>query len=178
VENRTHYTDFKDMPTMSQFRFTVQSVMNIIAGQVPNEPSVAMPEFQFFGLPTDPVNTGTVAAVSYLKAFDANGQMHDILGWNQILPRRSSSAFRLYVGKPQNIATTGTHANRIYLAIQNADGTAPATPLSYTVSAEPNGFACWEPSNSVTAPTYYEIYIYTPSGEKIILSHGYTRGTS
>ena len=178
VENRTHYVDFKNMPKMAQFRFTVQSVMNIIAGQVPNEPSVAMPEFQFFGLPDDPINTGNEATVSYLKVFDSKGQMHDILGRNQTLPRRSSSAFCLYVGKPQNHATTGTYANKIYLAVQNANGTMPTSPLSYTVSASPNGFACWEPSNSVAAPTYYEIFIYDTTGKKIILSSGYTGGTA
>jgi hypothetical protein len=45
-----------------------------------------MPEMQFFGLPAETINAGAVATVSYLKAEDAAGNLHDILGKHQWLP--------------------------------------------------------------------------------------------
>jgi len=70
--NRTHYADFANSQQWAQLRFAVKSLMNTTS--LTSTPHVvAMPEMQFFGLPTNTINTGAVATVSYLKTEDVNG---------------------------------------------------------------------------------------------------------
>jgi hypothetical protein len=87
----------------------------------------------------------------------------------------------LYVGTPQNIATTGTHANRLYFSIQGSDGKMPTTVYRVIDPAAAlipfGGHSYWD-RTVPTTPTYYEIYIYDKYGKKIILSSGYTGGTT
>ena len=96
--------------------------MNTEKPSVAGEP-VAMPEMQFFGLPADKINTGAVATISYLKAEDANGKLHDMLGKHRTLLYRqafsSSTSFRFYIGTVQNIRTTD---RRLYLSVQRTNG--------------------------------------------------------
>ena len=177
VDNQTHYADFANAETWAQLRFSVKSIMNI--ARLPSDNFfVTMPEMQFFGLPDDIINAGEVATVSYLKAEDANGILHDILGRHQTLPHRSASwgsaSFRFYIGEINNIATAGTHARQIYFSFQNTNGQM-SSPSQTTLNA--TSASVWSLSLSdmpSTSPTYYELYIYSTSNEKIILSSGYT----
>jgi hypothetical protein len=70
VHDRTHYADLKDSGgeplALAQLRCTVQSIMNTEKPSVGGEP-VVMPEVQFFGLPAETINAGTVATITYLK---------------------------------------------------------------------------------------------------------------
>ena len=179
VSNQTHYADFANTKTFGQLRFTAKSIMNTSLLAHPGSYNVAMPDIQFFGMPTRKINTGNnVATVAYLKAEDSNGDLHDILGRNQTLRCRQSSspAFRFYVSAPHYIATSGTHARRIYLSIQNTSGEMPTTIYgTFNTSLAPLE---WSPTATAANPTYYEIYIYSSDNEKIILSSGYTGGLS
>jgi hypothetical protein len=123
-----------------------------------------------------------VATVSYLKAEDANENLHDILGKHATLPHQrafnwnwQTTGFRFYVGAVQNIATSGTHANRLYLAFQNASGqmVVASTLLDASLTTPRNISVS---GNHSASPTFFELYIYSASGEKIILSSGYTGG--
>ena len=106
-----------------------------------------MPEVQFFGLPTETINTGAVAAVSFLKAEDAAGNLHDILGSPQRLPHYnfwsgwwsgSTTSFRLYAGTFQHIKPTD---RRLYLSIQNTSGT--MTTSQKPCQSQSSGLYCW-----------------------------------
>jgi len=143
-----------------------------------------MPEMQFFGLPADLINTGNVATITYLKAEDAEGRLLNVLGTHATLPCRQTvsgyyggwtSYFRFYVGTPQNIATTGTHANRLYLSVQNTNGqmTTVNTTVSDSYSSQPYREMSVS-GNYTTNPAYFELYIYSANNEKIILASGYT----
>ena len=133
-----------------------------------------MPEMQLFGLPADGINAGAVATVPYLKAEDALGRLHDILGKYVALPRRTSTSFRFYIGAVQNIAATGTHARRLYLSVQNTSGqmTTTSTTIDATSALHRDMFV----SGISSSPTYFELYIHSASGEKIVLSKGFTGG--
>ena len=49
----------------------------------------------------------------------------------------TSTFFRFYIGAVANIATTGDHANRLYLEIQNANGTmAPGNEILNNSTAQ------------------------------------------
>jgi hypothetical protein len=173
VDNRTHYADFKSVLTMSQLRFTVQSVMNV-ARQLPNEPLVAMPEMQFFGLPANVINTGSVATVSYLKAEDSAGNLHDVLGRHQRLPFQASSRFRFYIGTVQNIKPTD---RRLYLAVQNTSGQMITSSASIDDAYNSQPFRDISISGiSGTSPAYFELYIFSTNDEKVILASGYVGG--
>jgi hypothetical protein len=136
-----------------------------------------MPEMQFFEMP-DAINTGDVAAVSFLKAEASGGVLHDILGRHQTLRRRTSSAIRLYIdAAPQNISDSDKN---LYLAFQNTS-TGAMTEYSQGIGTSFGGNKEWDRTSGVptsTNPSYYEIYIYDKLGKKIILSSGYTGGTT
>jgi hypothetical protein len=183
VHDRTHYADLKDSSgnplTLAQLRCTVQSIMNTERPSVAGEP-VAMPEMQLFGLPPDKINTGNVATITYLKAEDSSGKLHDILGKHQRLPYRqvwsNTTSFRFYIGAIQNIKTND---QRLYLAVQNTNGQM-ATTNTYL---DDNYYSTPYRDMSVsgrydTTPAYFELYIFSDSNEKIILSSGYTGGRS
>jgi hypothetical protein len=187
VHDRTHYADLKDAAgdplLLAQIRCVVQSIMNTEKPPVAGSP-VAMPEMQLFGLPADRINTGEVATVSYLKAEDAAENLHDVLGRYQTLPHRRIdtggwgaqwTVFRFYIGAVQNIATTGTHARRLYLSVQNMSGT--MVTASTTINAASTAHRDISVSgNFSTSPTYFELFIHSASGERIILSSGLTGG--
>jgi hypothetical protein len=88
MENRTHYADLENvsLETFGQLRFFVQSIMNVTRTPPPGA-QIQMPEMQLFGMPTDTINAGAVATVPYLKAEDANGELHDILGKYVVVPK-------------------------------------------------------------------------------------------
>ena len=181
VHDRTHYADLLDSAgnplTLAQLRCAVQSIMNTEKPSVAGEP-VAMPEMQFFGLPANPINMGNVATITYLKAEDAEGNLHDILGRHQWLPIHSTytyysttSYFRLYLGAVQNIKTND---RRIYLAVQNTSGQMTTSNASFDSSSTP--YQQIAVSGDYRTTAYFEIYIFSESNEKIILSSGYTGG--
>jgi hypothetical protein len=176
VDNRTHYADFKSILTMAQLRFTVQSVMNV-ARQLPNEPLVAMPEMQLFGLPTEIINTGSVATTTYLKAEDSAGNLHDILGRHQRLPAQGYASgytvFRFYIDLPQHIKTSD---KKLYLAMQSSSGTMITANTSLEGTA--TLYRDMTLSGDYRTQAYYELYIFDTSGDKIILSSGYSGGQS
>jgi hypothetical protein len=180
VHDRTHYADLKDNVgnplLLAQLRCTVQSIMNTERPSVAGEP-VAMPEMQLFGLPADKINTGAVATVSYLKAEDSSGKLHDILGKHQRLPvyaAYSYSTFRLYIGTVQNIKTND---QRLYLAVQNTSGQMVTTNTYIDDNYSSTPYRDMSVSgNYSTSPAYYELYIYSTANEKIIVSSGYTGG--
>jgi len=179
VHDRTHYADLKDSSgnplPLAQLRCTAQSIMNTERPSVGGEP-VAMPEVQFFGLPAGRINTGAVATVTYLKAEDSMGNLHDILGRHQRLRHYSgwgsSTTFRLYLGTFQNIKSTD---RRVYLAIHNASGTISTSNIwldnSNTLHRDISVSGDYR-----TSPAYFELYIFSTSDEKIIISSGYTGG--
>jgi hypothetical protein len=178
VHDRTHYADLKDTEgeplLLAQLRCTVQSIMNTERPSVAGEP-VAMPEIQLFGLPADKINTGNVATITYLKAEDANGKLHDVLGKHMALPHfqySSSTRFRFYVGTVQNIKTTD---RRLYLSVQNTNGqmTTASTYIDDSYSSQPYRDISVS-GNYATSPAYFELYIMSASDEKIIVSSGYT----
>jgi hypothetical protein len=177
VDNRTHYADFKTILTMAQLRFTVQSVMNV-ARQLPNEPLVAMPEMQLFGLPTEIINTGNVATTTYLKAEDSAGKLHDILGRHQRLPAQGYASgytvFRFYIDLPQHIKTSD---QKLYFAVQNSNGSmiTTNTSLENTMTTS-TPYRDMSFSGDYRTQAYYELYIFSASNEKIILSSGYSGG--
>ena len=71
--------------------------------------------------------------------------------------------------------TTGEHANRLYLAIQNTDGTMTPRHVNLTnLPAQVREITI--PGNRTTSLAYYEVFIYSTSNEKIILSSGYVGG--
>jgi hypothetical protein len=183
VHDRTHYADLQDATgnplTLAQLRCTVQSIMNTEKPSVAGEP-VAMPEMQLFGIPADRINTGAVATISYLKAEDAAGNLHDILGRHATLPWRSAgsgTSFRFYIGTVQNIALSGTHARRLYLSVMNASGQMVTASTTVDASTTEHQDISVSGNHSVS-PTYFELYIYSTSNEKIILASGYTGGRS
>jgi len=176
VDNRTHYADFKSVQSLAQLRFTVQSVMNVTR-QIPSEPRVAMPEMQLFGLPTETINASAVATITALKAEDTEGNLHNILGRHQRLPLRSPSEYqhfvRLHVGEVANIKSDD---KRLYFDIYTVGVDYPTQPY---ISLDDTANPYHEVSINYTyteQPTYYELYIYSVNGEKIILSSGYIGG--
>jgi hypothetical protein len=175
VDNQTHYADFKSGTVLSQLRFTVKSIMNVTR-QIPDNALVAMPEMQLFGLPAETINNGAVATITYLKAEDAAGNLHDILGRHQRLPVHSTytwwsttSYFRVYLGEVANIKTTD---RRIYLSIQSESGQMLTTNVSVNDSMDSQQFAI--SGDYRTTIAYFEIYMFSVNDEKIILSSGYT----
>jgi hypothetical protein len=180
VDNQTHYADFKSgtPAALSQLRFTVKSIMNVTR-KIPDNALVAMPEMQLFGLPAETINAGAVATITYLKAEDAAGKLHDILGRHQRLPVHSTytywgttSYFRIYFGAIHNIKTTD---RRIYLAIQNTSGQMTTSNVSIDgSSAQYRQFGI--SGDYRTTIAYFEIYLFSTSDEKIILSSGYSGG--
>jgi hypothetical protein len=185
VHNRTHYADLKDAIgnplLLAQLRCTVQSIMNTERPSVAGEP-VAMPEMQFFGLPAETINKGAVATITYLKAEDAVGNLHDVLGTHSHLPHRQVSSgyygtttyFRLYIGTVQNIKTTD---RKLYLAIQNTNGQMTTVNVSLDNSYSSQLYRDISISgNYGTSPAYFELYIKSANDEKIVLSSGYGLG--
>jgi hypothetical protein len=143
-----------------------------------------MPEMQLFGLPAESINAGEVATVLYLKAEDAAGNLHDILGRHMALPWQRvvwgwgwSTFFRFYIGAVENIATTGTHAHRLYLAVQNMSGQMAITNTNIADSSILHR-EIFATGNLSTSPTYFELYIISANDEKIILSSGFIGGQS
>ena len=186
VHDRTHYADLKDgsgnpLP-LAQLRCTAQSIMNTEKPSVGGEP-VAMPEVQFFGLPTEPINTGNVATITYLKAEDATGNLHDILGTHQRLRYHrwtsgwygaSTTTFRFYVGTIQNINPADKNLRLTIQTTSNTEITA-----SVPVVDEYYGTPYREISvagDYRTVPVYYKLSIKSAKGEEIILSSGYVGG--
>ena len=187
VHDRTHYADLMDSVgkplLLAQIRCTVQSIMNTERPSVSGVP-VAMPEMQFFGLPTETINNGTPATVAYLKAEDSTGNLHDILGKHVNLPHQSyansRTYYRFYIGGVQNTAAS----NRLYLTLQNTSGTmtsptsgTPAnssTTTNHKAIVNDSSLDLSESGDYRTSPTYFELYLYSSSNEKIILSSGYT----
>ena len=165
VDNQTHYADFDEIEEWAQLRFTAKSVMNTHA--LTGQHVVAMPEMQFFGLPDKTINTGTPATVSYLKAEDATGNLYDILGTQRTLPSISGTAARLYVGGVQDAAST------LYLTFQETTGLMRTSAYEQPITASAINFTSIT-SSYISSPTYYELYINNTSGDKIILSSGYT----
>ena len=173
AENLTHYADFQTITALEQLRFVVQSVMNLMRVPVGLQ-QVLMPEMQLFGLPDKTINTGSeIATVSYLKAEDAEGNLHDILGRHQRLPFLSSNwyqmNFRFYVGDIENIKSDG---KVLYLDIHPyGNGSMQPSTMSY------DGKGCYETWVGVsTEMSYYELYVYSADGDKVILSSGYIGG--
>jgi len=182
VHDRTHYADLKDSVgnplLLAQLRCTAQSIMNTEKPSVGGEP-VAMPEVQFFGLPERTINgTAQIATISYLKAEDSQGNLHDILGRHQRLRHRSgwgsSTTFRLYLGTIQHIKSTD---RRVYLSIQNTSGTISTSSvwLDNNYSNTPHRDISVS-DDYRTSPAYFELYINSASDEKIVLASGYTGG--
>jgi hypothetical protein len=172
VDNQTHYADFAEAQTWAQLRFTVKSIMNVYSLTIKHH-VVAMPEMQLFGLPADPINTGTVATVSYLKAEDASGKLHDMLGRYATLPWRTtgtSTSFRFYIGTADNILATD---RRLHLAIQNTSGQMVTGNASLDAASTPHRDISLTGNHS-TSPVYFELFIRSENNEKIILSSGYT----
>jgi hypothetical protein len=173
VANKTHYENFEEVQIWEQLRLTVKSVMNQI--MLP-ERNVAMPDMQFFALPTKTINTGNVATVVYLKAADASGNLYDILGRHQRLPYRTyssgqngSSSFRFYVGGVNNSSN-----NRLYLTLQNQNGEMTA-PANLVIGTSYLDLAVQHSStDNITNLTYYEVYVISSNNEKVILSSGHT----
>ena len=186
VHDRTHYADLKDSAgnplLLAQLRCTAQSIMNTEKPSVGGEP-VAMPEVQFFGLPAEKINTGAVATVTYLKAEDSMGNLHDMLGRHQRLPYYSyyygyysySTTFRFYVGALQNIKSID---KRIYLSIQNTSGTMTTASVSIEDNYTNTPYRDISLSGDFRTTFYYELYIFSANDERIILSSGYTGGQS
>jgi len=186
VDDRTHYADLKDSGgnplLLAQLRCTArctaQSIMNTEKPSVGGEP-VAMPEMQLFGLPADTINTGAVATISYLKAEDETGNLHNILGKHQRLPYYSfyygwysyTTTFRLYLGNVQNIKTTD---KRIYLAIHNAYGNITTSNVYVEDNYYNSPYRDISFSGDFRSMFYFELYIYSAENEKIVLSSGYT----
>jgi hypothetical protein len=143
--------------------------------------SVAMPEMQFFGLPAEVINEGDVATVSYLKAEDAAGNLHDILGRHQRLPHSSydsssggSTKFRFYISEVLHIKSSD---KKLYLAVQGSNGSM-GTPVPADLINAKESYDISSSGDHRTQATYYELYIITNSDEKIILSSGYCGGNS
>jgi hypothetical protein len=187
VHDRTHYADLKDSAgnplLLAQLRCTIQSIMNTEKPSVAGEP-VAMPEMQFFGLPANPINAGAVATITYLKAEDANGTLHDVLGRHTTLPCRQAtqsyyggwtSSFRFYIGTVQNIKPTD---KKLYLSVQNTNGQMTTANVSMDDSYSSVPYREISVSgNYQTSPAYFELYIVSANDEKIVLASGYTGGT-
>ncbi|MCL2711612.1 MAG: hypothetical protein FWE95_12105, partial [Planctomycetaceae bacterium] len=180
VHDQTHYADLKDSSgnplPLAQLRCTAQSIMNTERPSVGGEP-VVMPEVQLFGLPAETINAGAVATVTYLKAEDSAGNLHDILGKHQRLPYQnwwsyyggSNTAFRLYLGTLQHIKSSD---KKLYLAVCNESGQMLTSILGIENSSYPYlEFSVY--GDFRTSPTYFELYIYSTNDEKIILSSGY-----
>jgi hypothetical protein len=179
VHDRTHYEDLLNSSgnplTLAQLRCTVQSIMNTERSSVAGEP-VAMPEMQLFGLPAEVINTGAVATTIYLKAEDSAGNVHDILGRHQRLSYQSfysyyssSTTFRLYLGNVENLKTSD---KKLYLDVYRADATKSSANTSIDNSDTYRDISI--SGDYRTQAAYYELYIYSASNEKIILSSGYT----
>ena len=153
---------------MAQLRFTVKSIMNI-ANLPTGSYSVAMPEMQFFGLPASPINGGSTT-VTYLKAEDSAGKLHDILGRHQRLPyysyNGSSTTFRFYLSAIHNIKSTD---KKVYLSMEGV-----TNPGNAAIDESPyQNIAIAVSGDHRSTPTYYELYINSDNNEKIILSSGY-----
>ena len=179
--NRTHYADFANSQQWAQLRFSVKSLMNT-ESLTSNPHVVAMPEMQFFGLPTSTINAGVnIASVSYLKAEDADGNLYDILGTHRTLPWQkaytsssTTTGFRFHVGAAQNIKpeTSGsTTVRKLYMSISSSSGTL-GDLTAQTIGDAAVNFS--SSTNYASSPAYYEVYVYSASNEKIILSSGYT----
>jgi len=182
VHDRTHYADLKDSGgnplLLAQLRCTAQSIMNTERQSVGGEP-VAMPEVQFFGLPEGTINgSAQIATITYLKAEDASGNLHNILGRHRRLPHYSyysSTTFRFYLGTLQNIKSTD---KRVYLAIHNTSGTMTTSNAYVEDNYYNSPYRDISISGNHQAGSYYELYINSANDEKIILSSGYTGGAS
>ena len=186
VDDRTHYADLKDGGgnplLLAQLRCTAQSIMNTEKPSVGGEP-VAMPEMQLFGLPTETINAGAVATVSYLKAEDETGTLHNILGKHRRLPHYSyyygyysySTTFRFYIGAVQNIKTTD---KKLYLSLRNASGTVTTQSVSTESDYYNTPYRDISLSGDHRTVTFFELYIFSANNEKIVLSSGYTGGQS
>jgi hypothetical protein len=175
AHNRTHYADFKSVMELEQLRFTVKSVMNTNK-TIPDNPVVVMPEMQLFGLPTTAINAGAVATVSYLKAEDANGHLHDILGRHQRLTYQrysSTTYFRFYLGTVEHLKSND---QKLYFDIYAANGTKTSLTAQNIPASVSSPMEFSTGSDYRTAMAYYEIYINSANDEKIILSSGYTGG--
>jgi hypothetical protein len=186
VDDRTHYADLKDSGgnpmLLAQLRCTAQSIVNTEKPSVGGEP-VAMPEMQFFGLPAETINSGAVATITYLKAEDAAGKLHDLLGKHAALPYQRldvsynygtyyTTYFRLYVGAAQNIKPTD---RRLYFSIQGMNGLMTTTNVSFDNDYYSQPYReVSVPGDYTTSPTFFELYIYSANDEQIILSSGYT----
>jgi hypothetical protein len=140
-----------------------------------------MPEMQLFGLPADKINTGDVMTITYLKAEDEAGHLHDILGKHQKLPFRSVSYyygtvnytyFRVYIGTLQNIKATD---RQLYLDVHGINGkvTGSASVAPDWSNAPYRDFAIYGDHRILA---YFELYIYSADNERIVLSNGYTGG--
>ena len=187
VHDRTHYADLQDaagnLLTLAQLRCTVQSIMNTEKPSVAGEP-VAMPEMQLFGLPADTINSSAVATVTFLKAEDENGHLHDILGKHVTLPYQRletwwnwstmsyTTRFRFYIGEVQHVRSND---RRLYFSIQNTSGNMVTTSVSLDSTSSVHRDISVS-GNYTTSPAYFEVYINSANDEKIILSSGYTGG--
>ena len=134
-----------------------------------------MPEMQLFGLPDKIINTGTkIATISYLKAEDANGNLHDILGRHQWLPFTSASwyqtRFRFYLG---DIANIDLNDQILHLDIHPEN--ASVQPCNMGIDGK-GCYETWIGFNCETGIFYYELYIHSADNEKIMLSSGYIGG--
>jgi hypothetical protein len=185
VDDRTHYADLKDGGNnpllLAQLRCTAQSIMNTEKPSVGGEP-VVMPEMQFFGLPANTINgTDKIATITYLKAEDLVGNLHDIIGTHQRLPYYSyysgyysyTTAFRIYIGALQNIKSTD---KKIYWAIHNTSGTITTGSVSVEDSYDSRPYREFSLNGDFRTMCYFELYINSANDEKIILSKGYTGG--
>jgi len=86
-----------------------------------------------------------------------------------------STTFRFYIGAVKNIIAVGEHANKLYLAIQNANGTmAQSNVVIDDSSAQIREIPM--SGNHTTSLAYYEVFIYSANNEKIIVSSGYVGG--
>jgi len=195
VHDRTHYADLLDSEgnplLQAQLRCTIQSIMNTEKPSVAGEP-VAMPEMQFFGLPADTINKGNdIATITYLKAEDADGNIHDILGRHQKLPYKeisgsnnvTSTIFRIYFGDASYIATNNNGYSDyfdVYFDAYTLDGTKRTNNQSYLTINISDGsdkyydFSAYD--SYQTSVAYYELYLYSADNEKIIISSGYAGG--
>ena len=133
-----------------------------------------MPEMQFFGLPSDAdkINKSTVATVSYLKAEDSNGVLHDILGRHQWLPflTSESTSVRIYWGEFSSNVAENNGAIPFYF--KDSNGISHGSNYNNTVYNK-DVKEIDAPYDSRTALRDYELYVYATNGEKIILSSGY-----
>ena len=137
-----------------------------------------MPEVQFFGLPTETINAGAVATVTYLKAEDSSGHLHDILGKHVTLPYNRTygyyTYFRVYIGQIQNIKSSD---KKLYFAVCNTSGQTVESSMSTENLSYPYlDFSVY--GGYFQSPAFFEFFIISANDEKIVLSNGYTGGAT